>query len=184
MASRATNLSLTSIGIAALILGGSVMWFGLGATDVPADFTPIPEDAPDVPVERITVHISGAVVHPGVVTADVNARVATIVGLAGGATSDAHLSHVNLAATVRDGDHIVIPSTNDSGSAPSQDRFDLNTATASDLETLPGVGPVLAARIVAFREDNGPFETIEDLLDVPGIGESKLAAIRSALEDR
>jgi competence protein ComEA len=167
MASRATNLSLTSIGIAALILGGSVMWFGLGATDVPADFTPIPEDAPDVPVERITVHISGAVVHPGV-----------------GATSDAHLSHVNLAATVRDGDHIVIPSTNDSGSAPSQDRFDLNTATASDLETLPGVGPVLAARIVAFREDNGPFETIEDLLDVPGIGESKLAAIRSALEDR
>lgn len=183
MASRATNLSLTSVGIGALILGGSVLWFGLGAAEPPA--VPAVDSAASVPSfdERITVHISGAVVHPGVVTAEVDARVAAIVSLAGGATDDADLSRLNLAATVRDGDHIIVPSAADEGmGTSSNDRFDLNTATASDFEALPGVGPVLAERIVAFREQQGGFDDVEDLLDVPGIGEAKLAAIKAAID--
>lgn len=57
----------------------------------------------------------------------------------------------------------------------------VNRAAAAELETLPGVGPVLASRIVAFREENGPFSTVEDLLSVPGIGEAKLAALRDLI---
>ena len=189
MASRATNLSVTSLGVAALILGGSVLWFGLGPTDAPADFADAPVAPTSALIDRITVHISGAVRNPGVVVAEGDARVADIVLLAGGAVSDAALSRVNLAATVRDGDRIIVPSladalTDDGGGGWADGHFDLNTATAADFETLPGVGPVLASRIVAHRDNHGPFDTIEDLLDVAGIGEAKLAAIRSVLEQR
>lgn len=185
MASRATNFSLTSLGIAALILGGSVLWFGVGVTDAPTDRADAYVEPPHAFVDRITVHISGAVRNPGVVIADGDARVADIVILAGGAEPEAALGRVNLAAPVRDGDHIIVPSLKDDGGLGAADeRFDLNTATASEFEALPGVGPVLASRIVAHRDDHGPFDTIEDLLDVAGIGEAKLAAIRSALEQR
>jgi competence protein ComEA len=88
---------------------------------------------------------------------------------------------VNLAASVRDGEHVVIPrlTADASGGSGEMDApFDLNGASVEQLEELPGVGPVLAQRIATYRDDHGPFETVEDLLDVPGIGESKLAAIR------
>lgn len=185
MSSRATNLSLTSVGIATLILGGSVVWFGLGSAAAPQRSSEPLSDTPAPPVEQITVHIAGEVVHPGVVTAAVDARVAAIVSLAGGATPDADLTRLNLAATVRDGDHIVVPSAREqtAGGDPAA-RFDLNTATAEDFETLPGVGPVLAERIVSYRAQHGQFQQLEDLLGVPGIGEAKLAAIRAALDQR
>ena len=99
----------------------------------------------------------------------------------------ADLSALNLAATVDDGDQVVVPLKGDrtSGRSVTTDDndglVDLNYAAAIDLEKLPGVGPVLAQRIYEYREENGPFETVEDLLDVPGIGEAKLAALREAL---
>jgi competence protein ComEA len=67
-----------------------------------------------------------------------------------------------------------------SGNALDEGTVDLNAASAADLEALPGVGPVLAQRIFDYRETHGPFATVEDLLDVPGIGEGKLAALREA----
>lgn len=134
--------------------------------------------------DTIVVHVSGAVVRPGLVTVPSTARFADAIAAAGGAVSGADLGVLNLAAPVRDGDQIVVPVP---GEAPSvggeADRgVDLNRSSAAELEDLPGVGPVLAARIVAFREENGAFSEVEDLLDIGGIGEAKLAAMRDAIE--
>lgn len=133
---------------------------------------------------RIEVHVAGAVVSPGVVVVDEGAIVADAIAAAGGMVPGAIADGINLAAPVAGGQQIVVPGASDApaGSGPppvaGTGLISLSTATPADLETLPGVGPVLAARIVDFREDNGPFGTVEDLLEVPGIGEAKLASIR------
>ncbi|MEA3510598.1 MAG: helix-hairpin-helix domain-containing protein, partial [Actinomycetota bacterium] len=82
------------------------------------------------------------------------------------------------------GDQVVVPMPGEASQAggDTDQGIDLNRSTAAELEELPGVGPVLAARIVDFRESNGPFVDVEDLLDVGGIGEAKLAAMRDAIE--
>ena len=96
----------------------------------------------------------------------------------------ASLDSINLAGAVSGGEQIRVPGPDAPSPAGGTDAeegpgpLSLNQADASALQGLPGVGPVLAERIVAFREANGPFEQIEDLLDVPGIGEAKLAAMR------
>ena len=134
--------------------------------------------------ESIIVHVSGAVERPGLVTVPSVARVADVIAAAGGAKSGAELGGLNLAATVRDGDQVVVPGPGESslGSAEASRGIDLTRSSVAELEELPGVGPVLASRIVEFREANGPFSEIEDLLDVGGIGEAKLAAMRDAIE--
>ncbi len=131
--------------------------------------------------ERIRVHVSGMVVAPGVVDVAPTAIVADAIDAAGGLRAGAVVEQINLAAAISDGDQIVVPGgeaavTPDAG--PEDTVLSLTRATAADLETLPGVGPVLADRIVSFRDQNGGFETVEDLLEVPGIGEAKLGAIR------
>ncbi len=137
------------------------------------------EAAPD-----ITVHVSGEVVSPGLVTIPAGSRVADAVAAAAGTTRDADLSRLNLAAPVSDGQQVVVAGIEEHGDAvgPASDgRVNVNTATAAELEQLPGVGPVLAGRIAAFREENGPFAAVEDLLDVPGIGEGKLETMRDSV---
>ena len=129
----------------------------------------------------ITVHVSGNVLRPGLVVVAEGARVADVIAAAGGATREADLGSVNLAAPVIDGTHVVVPGPSGTGDADSTsdgDRISLNRATPAELERLPGVGPVLAARIVAHRQQVGGFETVEDLLDVAGIGERILAGFR------
>jgi competence protein ComEA len=132
--------------------------------------------------ETVTVHVSGRVVSPGVVDVPADAIVADVVDAAGGALPDARIDSVNLAAPVAAGEHIVIPGPDggaDEVEATTGDGVvSLNQATVGDLETLPGVGPVLAERIVAYRDEHGRYQTVEDLLEVPGIGEAKLAAMR------
>ena len=186
MTSSASNLSVTAAGIGVFVVVAGALWFGVGrAAPLPSSVAPASISAEVDLSQSITVHVSGAVVQPGVVAVADDSRVADVVIAAGGATADADLSRVNLAAQVRDGEHVVIPSLSatQAGGTPPVDRFDLNTADALGFESLQGVGPVLAARIVAYREDHGPFESVEDLLDVPGIGESKLAGIRDALAE-
>ena len=143
--------------------------------------------APDAPAidllsvgaERVvTVHVSGAVARPGLVTLPAGARVADAILAAGGASPDARLGSLNLAATVGDGTLLVVPAAADGDPSVGDGMIRPNAATATELEGLPGVGPVLARRIVAHRESVGPFGTVEDLLDVPGIGEAKLAGLR------
>ena len=131
------------------------------------------------------VYVSGWVATPGVVEVDEGSIVADAVEAAGGALEGALLDTINLARPLVTGDHVQIPGPGDSAvAAPGQEESGLispNRADASQLEELPGVGPVLAERIVAHREANGPFQAVEDLLDVPGIGEAKLSAIRDLI---
>ena len=121
---------------------------------------------------------------PGLVELAAGARVADAVAAAGGTIAGADLAALNLASPVRDGEQVHIPSGDSSGDRPAgadDGLVHVNRAVAADLEQLPGVGPVLAERIAAFREDHGPFSAPEDLLGVPGIGEAKLAAMRDLI---
>ena len=159
----------------------AAVWFDQGAPQ-PA---PLLIDTASETRAVMTVHVSGAVASPGLVVVSEAARVADAIAAAGGSSRDADLSQVNLAAAVRDGEQIVVPSrtTHDGGQTAiaADGRVRINQATAADLEALPGVGPVLAERIVAFRNENGAFSVVEDLLDVPGIGEAKLAGMRDVV---
>ena len=132
----------------------------------------------------VFVHVSGAVRTPGVYTLDATARVVDAVDAAGGATTDAELHLLNLAALVVDGQQIRVPVEGEavvSPAAPASGQpVDLNRADVIGLQELPGVGPATAEAIVAHRDDNGPFGSVDDLLDVPGIGPAKLAAIADA----
>lgn len=127
---------------------------------------------------RLTVHVAGAVHRPGVVTLPHGSRVTDAIDEAGGAQPDAVLAALNLARVLEDGERVLVPSPDDpevasaGGAAERPDgRIDLNRATADQLEELPGIGPVLARRIVEHREDHGPFTEVGELREVPGIGE-------------
>ena len=131
----------------------------------------------------ISVHVAGMVLSPGVVTVASDAIVADAIEAAGGLRPGALVERINLAAPVSDGEQILVPGPEDTHDGGASETgaggpLSLNRASAKELETLPGVGPVLAERIVAFREASGGFEVVEDLLEVPGIGEAKLAAMR------
>ena len=154
------------------------------------------DDAADAPV---VVFVTGAVTAPGVYSLASNARVEDAVSAAGGMATDADIDAVNLAAFVSDGTRIYVPRigvpvpavVTPSGGAPVGDEggepghsvpsapIDLNTATAEMFDQLPGIGPATAAAIVAHRESSGPFATVDDLLEVRGIGPAKLDAIRT-----
>lgn len=143
---------------------------------------------------KIAVHIGGAVKRPGLYYIDSNCRVADMIQTAGGPTADADLDAINLASRVTDGAKIIVPSkmksvnvtsTNDSNqssnASKSDGKININTASAKELEELPGIGKVLAERIVSFRETNGPFKSIEDIKKVSGIGEKKFEAIKDLI---
>ena len=130
----------------------------------------------------MTVHVGGWVATPGLVELAEGARVADAIAAAGGTLPGARAA-LNLAATLVDGEQVLVPGPEGSASslAATGDGggpIHLNRATATELDALPGIGPVIAQRIVDHRETRGPFQTVEDLLDVPGIGEAKLASIR------
>ena len=130
----------------------------------------------------IYVHVSGAVSVPGLYVLDPSARVVDAVAAAGGLTPDADESAVNLARPLSDGEQLQVPvqgAVPAAASAPAGDgRVNLNTADVSALDTLPRIGEAMAQRIVDWREANGRFTSIEDLLAVPGIGDKMLEALR------
>jgi len=134
---------------------------------------------------RVTVHVAGAVQHPGVYRLRRGERVDDAVRRAGGPSRRADLSAVNLAAVVEDGRQVLVPTRAPAVSAPGTTsasatpaKVNLNTATPEQLDTLAGVGPATAAKILAFREQHGGFGSVEELGDVPGIGEVRLDALR------
>jgi competence protein ComEA len=139
----------------------------------------------------VVVHVAGAVAAPGLVVLPSGARVADAVAAAGGATADAATDGLNLARTLVDGEQVWVPTGAEvaAGLAPAamrsasagqlpDGRVDLNSADAAMLETLPGVGPVLAGRIMAHRDTNGPFGDASQLRSVPGIGEATWLQLR------
>jgi competence protein ComEA len=174
-----------------LVVTAIVLGAGLGTMDghvveTASATTSAAEEADES--SRLVVYVSGWVSTPGVVEVGEGAIVADAVAAAGGAIQGALLDAVNLARPLTEGEHIQIPGPDDSpslGSVASGDSADglipINQADATALEELPGVGPVLAERIVAHREANGAFEVVEDLLEVPGIGEAKLASMRDLI---
>lgn len=142
----------------------------------------------------LVIHVSGAVGQPGLVRLSAGSRVDDAVLAAGGATEEADLASVNLARPLVDGEQIHIPLPGEeppqlAAPPPAEDGdsgdgstgagpIDLNTASAAQLEDLPGVGPAIAQRILDHREKNGAFRSVDDLLEVSGIGPATLEKIR------
>jgi competence protein ComEA len=161
---------------------------GQGATGAPV---------PGAQAPVVTVHAAGAVARPGVYVLPSGARVADVVTAAGGALPEADLDRLNLAARVNDGDRIsvarkgdpVAPAVPPGGGEPAaassgpagpagSGPLDLNAATAEQLDTLPGIGPATARSIITYRTRHGRFRSVTELLEVPGIGPTKLEALR------
>lgn len=133
----------------------------------------------------VVVHVTGAVESPGVHTLGGGSRVDDAISAAGGFTGDADESSLNRAEVLLDGQQIYVPEIGEEpraqvdggGSQPDDGTVNINTASAQQLEALPGIGPALAARIVSHRESHGLFSSAEDLTSVSGIGERKLEAM-------
>ena len=148
---------------------------------------PAPIEIEDVVAQTLMVDVAGAVNHPGVYSLPLNARVFEAIKAAGGLKKGADASDVNQARILKDGEQIYIyPSS--TSSAPAAKKtvrkngpVMINRATVKEFESLDGIGPVLAGRIVAFRKEHGPFLAIEDLLKVPGIGSSTFAKFKEKL---
>ncbi len=165
-----------------LIAAGFVVLLSARPRGEPIQLQPPASPAP------LRVHVSGAVNQPGVYNLPDGSIAQDAINAAGGPTSQASFANINLAAPLRDGQLIILGSIEDSApqsnsnsktSLTSSFQINVNTATAPELESLPGIGPSLAASIVAFRQENGPFTELEDLLAVSGIGPAKLEQIRS-----
>lgn len=146
------------------------------------------------PGGELYVHVLGAVEKPGLYVLAIDARIVDALAAAGGTTEEADLAAINLARIVTDGEQVVVPvvgatapepgsgTAPGSGStAPGDDRIDLNSADQAALETLPRIGPALAERIISWRDENGRFQTVDDLLAVPGIGEKLLEGLRDGV---
>ena len=161
---RAGAVSMAAVIVAAVVAVTAFVYYGSPVTEAVAPLEPIPATH----VATITVHVSGAVVSPGLVEVGPTSRVADVIAAAGGTAPEANLAVLNLAAPVRDGEQVVVSARGDGADVASDDqgRVRLNTASVSELEQIPGVGPVLAGRIVDARQMNGGFSTVEDLLDV------------------
>ncbi|MEY2568029.1 MAG: competence protein ComEA [Actinomycetota bacterium] len=138
-----------------------------------------------------TAHAAGAILRPGVYRLPPGARVTDLIDAAGGPTGDADLDQLNLAAPVADGERVYVPHrgeapppvSNGGGAAGApMGPVDLNTATADQLDTLPGVGPATAQAILQYRSEHGRFRSVDDLLDVPGIGDAKLEHLRALVK--
>lgn len=132
---------------------------------------------------ELYVHVLGEVARPGLYVLEPDARVVDAIAAAGGTLDDADLQAVNLARPLSDGEQLIVPAV---GAAPEGGEgtpvgdglVDLNNADQAALETLPRIGPALAQRIIDWRETNGRFASVDDLLAVPGIGEKLLAGLR------
>ena len=174
-------------GVLALASVVAGVWWGRGLAAPPAPAEPMAAATPPTssPSGDVVVHVSGWVNQPGLVTVPDGSRIGDVLAEAGGVRPGATLDSVNLAQPVADGQQVVVPGPDAPASgiesAVGDGLVHLNTATAADLEALPGVGPVLAERIIAHREARGGFAQVEDLLEVPGIGEAKLADLRDVV---
>ena len=177
------------LSISALVIALSIFLVMRGATE---EIPLVPEGlAVTEAVAQVTVDVAGAVKVPGVYTLPANSRVMDAIKAAGDKLKGADVSDINLARIVKDGEQIYIYPPNKSGSAirisPQRAKakatgpIALNRASAKELESLDGIGPVLAARIIAYRNQNGPFLTVDDLMKVSGIGTVKFAQFKEKL---
>jgi len=155
-----------------------------GNTD---EITPPPVVVEQVQAPQIFVDVTGAVNTPGVYTLTASSRVIDAIKAAGGSAPGADLSTINLARVLADGEQIYVDAavTNSKGVRVSTIKrsgpININRATVGDFDSLDGIGPVIANRIVSYRKTHGPFITVEDLQKVSGIGAAKFAQIKSKI---
>lgn len=130
---------------------------------------------------EVVIDVGGRVKHPGVYTLPTGSRALDALTAAGGVLPGTDMTTINQAQRLEDGEQIVVGTgegASSSGSAARVGKVNLNSASAQELDALPGIGPVLAARIVAWRKANGRFKSIEDLRQVSGVGDAKFADLR------
>jgi competence protein ComEA len=166
---------------AALAVFAATRLFG-GSDGAPA---PVRMDGPG-PARRdaaadLYVHVAGAVRAPGLIRVRPDTRVATALDKAGGPLPRADMTLVNLAAKVQDGQQIVVPARGASADSPAG-QVHLSSATPEQLDEVDGIGPTLAKRIIEYRDAHGGFGSIDELAQVDGIGEKRLATLRDALQ--
>lgn len=181
------------LALALVLLTGVLVWRGrstgeAAAPTTSAPTTPAAAGIPPEPIDTVVVHVVGAVRRSGVYELEPTARVRDAIAAAGGATPRADLAAVNLAAHVVDGEQVGVPrrgsraaavaTSATAGGAPAA-IVHLNSADLAALDALPGVGPAMAQRIVTWREENGGFRSVDDLLAVPGIGPARLETLRT-----
>jgi competence protein ComEA len=185
------QLAVWAAGLLAIAVLGLLLLrhHATAATASSADPIPIRVEDDSGSGGRVFVHVAGDVRKPGVYTLHAGARVADAVERAGGARGSADLSAVNLASKLEDGRQVLVPKRVGGGVAaaapggattpgvPAQ-PLDLNTATLEQLDTLDGVGPVTAQKIVDYRTQHGGFGSVDELGQISGIGEKRLAALR------
>jgi len=181
------------VALLAVTLGGAGLWYvrslprpvevaaapSGGTASAPASASPSPEVV-------VLVDVAGWVRRPGVYEFTEGARVIDAIDAAGGARSGALLEALNLAAPLTDGTQILVPREGQEGVAPAPvtggavagGLVNVNSAIATELEELPGIGEVIAQRIIDYRTETGPFATVDELLDVSGIGDAILESIR------
>ena len=178
------RLLLAAAGSLALILLLGRFVLGAGTTTTAAPLPPPPAMAgvTGLPSSRVVVDVVGAVRRPGLYRLAHGSRIADAVTRAGGATSKADLAQVNLAAPLADGEQVVVPKRLLGGAAgasatspgASGGPVQLSTATLEQLDSLPGVGPVTAQKILDYRQKHGAFRSVDELDAVPGIGPKRL----------
>ena len=195
---RVGGAALALLAAVALAAGAVVLLTGGDDAAQVRIVAPEPTAAAAPAATDIRVQVSGAVMSPGVYAMNNGDRVMDAIAAAGGVDPGADLSGINLALRVQDEAHYHIPTVGETpppspaGASSTSPRaggrgtssttnllIDLNTASAQGVESLPGIGPVMAGRIVAHREVNGPFAAVDDIQDVPGIGPKTLESIRS-----
>ena len=181
--------------VAAVVVAGAALWYarslprtvevrsGQGPAPPPGPVTSGPTATPSP--STLFVHVAGLVRHPGVYEFRPGQRVIDAVTAAGGPRKKADLDALNLAALLTDGEQVLVPTrgtawpgTPVTGSSPGSTLVNVNTATEQELEALPGIGPVLAQKIIDYRTEHGPFPTVDALDDVSGIGPATLEDLR------
>ncbi len=186
--SRQQLIAWSAVGLVVLLLGANYLRGHLSAAPAPAPAA-VTVGLKDEKPAPIKIHIVGAVAHPGLYEIGAGSRVADALALAGGPTGTADLTKINLAAKVADGQQLVVPeagapapsgaapAAGSSGAQPAQ-PVNLNSATEEQLNALDGVGPKTAQKIIQYREEHGGFKSIDELLEVPGIGPAKFEQIK------
>jgi len=191
MGAQAVPTSRRRLGIGAavvlvVVVAAVTIAIGIVRTGAESAVETVPEVVSEtVAPASVYVHVSGQVREPGLYRLDQGARVVDAVAAAGGFSEKASRDGVNLARPVSDGEQLLIPAEGaeqtDAG-APAEPqgdgRVNLNTADLAALDTLPRVGPAIAQRILDWREENGSFTSVDDLMAVPGIGEKMLESLR------
>jgi competence protein ComEA len=174
--------------VALLALAGSRL-AAPGTTRGPTRAAPLAVvDEASLPAPRIVVHVVGAVRRSGLYRIKDGSRVADAVMRAGGPTAKADLAAVNLAAPLADGQQIVVPrrvppgATSTAGVGASGGKVSLSSATVDELDALPGIGPVTAEKIVAWRTEHGPLRSADDLDAIPGIGPARVEQLRDLVQ--